>query len=90
MVMVFSQGYMYLRKQRNKTIALFLLQDALENASWTTSSYGESYSTISQYPDFRRVVVVSNVAAHLKRVNVTVYWNNDNSSKAMFKMVTDY
>ena len=42
----------------------------------------EDYSTITGFPDFRRVTLtdVDNPSANMKLIEVTVYWDSDNKS----------
>ena len=93
MTAIFSQGYLYLRKVREKSIAFALLQEKLEEEShWPPLASNEPYGTIAGYSDFRRQVTVSDYVytGQLKKVTVTVWWNNDNKSRSIATLVGDY
>lgn len=93
MTAIFSQGYLYLRKVRYKTIALALLQEKLEEEShWPPTSSSEGYGSISGYADFRREVTVSDYLypGQLKKVTVSVWWDSDKNSKSISTLVGNY
>jgi len=93
MTAIFSQGYIYLRKVRDKSIAFSLLREKLEEESqWPPTASNEAYGSIAGFSDFRRQVEVNDYIypGQLKKVTVTVWWDSDNKSESISTLVGDY
>ncbi len=93
---MFWQGELSLKKSRENIAAYNLARERLEEYSNTPlASNGtttEDYNFIVDYPQFKRVTVVSDYTypGELKRINVTVYWNTDLSSLSFETLKADY
>lgn len=80
MLAIFGQGFNYIKRTKDRSIAYNLVQEELERAS---SSYGSiaGYSKKSLNPEgfssFYRELDVDVLSANLKRYNVTVWWDAD-------------
>jgi len=94
MLRIFSQGYWYLRKSRMQTIACFLAQEKMEeNSVWPppdgTGTHTEDYGNIADFPDFKRVVVITDnpistlPSGSLKQLEVTVYWQGQKEEQSL-------
>ncbi len=93
---MFWQGELSLKKSRENIAAYNLARERLEEYSDVSlpvnGTATEDYNSITDYPQFKRVTVVSDYAypGELKRINVTIYWNADLSMLSFETLKADY
>lgn len=96
MLGIFWQGFNAARRSQERAVAYSLAREKLEEYSGVplapNGSTTEDYGQIPEFPDFKRVVNVSDYLypGRLKRITVTVFWNSDQNSGSFVTLKADY
>lgn len=79
---MFSQGFSYMKKSKERTVVYNLAQEKLEEklslSPWPPVS--EAKTAVLGFPGFYRQVIITSPYAgfnDLAQIRVTVYWDND-------------
>ncbi len=92
---MFGQGFSYLKKSKERSIAYNLAQEKLEEklslSPWPPTS--EIKATVAGFPGFyRQVITTSPYAGYsdLAQIRVTVWWNNDKEQQSFDTLKANY
>lgn len=83
LLQMFSSGLLVSSEVKGSNTAIILAQKKLEeikSSSFSTIT-NEAKATISEYPAYKREVVVTLPSSNLKRVKVIVYWSPGEGSE---------